>query len=579
MTGGRFESGTFLLVISFILIGTLILIGYSKFVTYSVQVVETQPINTSKAKNIDLRSFPNNSQLINSMPRLQVTEVEKEDKEQSGIELVNEAKNTSNSMNNNAINSSILLSDSPRIRNSWNGLDIFSAAEYKRINSSSGYVRPVNPPDVTIGVGKNNVAQLVHSSIGIWNKKGIPLKTISLYDLFNINRNHFIADPKILYDNTSGHWFATIIDGGVENESREERFNCQPNECKVKIAISNTEDPTQIWRIKEIKSNKAGYFPDQPKISANKLNFTISTNEFLPNISNSNHPTTFVFDKNVLINDNTQLGKFRNNTYDQPQYPIPYINPSRCFSTAALIKDNLANEFSNVTHVKIFDFCDPTHVTNFSKLTVKLNSKLSAAPSFKQPPSESNIMNTNMKNGKTEVVILSAVRNENSVWLALHSACTPIGVSNHSCVNILRFDKIDDPDPDSMWGYKYNQTENTQFEITGTDVYYPAIGMSKNGKLFFISGFSNSSTYPSLMVSRLISENQTKERYLVLGSDINNSTSYGDYFGSAIDPVDGSVWLSGEYVDRSVPIPKNLSAQQFNNMRDKSWSTIIAKVS
>ena len=578
MIGRRLGVGIFLLVLSLILIGILIPIGNSKYVSNSKQEnVETEFINTSKRNNIDLRNIPNNSQLINNIPRLQVTEIEKEDKEQPYDESINETKNSSNGIISNVINSNISLSESPRIYTSWNGLDIFSAAELKQINSSFGYIRPVNPPDVTIGVGKNNVVQLVHSGIGIWNKKGIPLKTISLYDFFYVNRTHFIADPKILYDKTSGRWFATIIDGGIENETGKHRFTCQPNGCTVKIAISNTEDPTQIWRIKEIKSTNPGYFPDQPKITANELNFTISTTEFLPNVSNSNQPTTVVLDKNVLINDNAEVGKIGNYTFDQPQNPIPYITPLRCFSTATVIKDNITNQYSDISRITIFDFCNPSDVINHYKKTVKLTSKLSAAPRLKQPLLESNTMSSNSRNDKMEIVISSAVRNENSIWLALHSACTPVAISDHSCVNILRFDKF--AAPGTMFGYKYNQTENTQFEVGGTDMYYPAIGMSKNGSVFFLSGFSNSSTYPSLMVSRLISENQTKDRYLVIGSNINNSTSYGDYFGSAIDPVDGSLWLSGEYVDRSIPIPKNFPAEQFNSMHDKTWSTIIANVS
>jgi hypothetical protein len=574
MMGGRIGGEIFLLLLPLILIGIFNQMGYSQNVSDSEQDnVETEFINITKGKNIDLRSFPNNSQLINNMPRLQVTEIEKE---QSYNEFIDEAKNRSNSMINDFISSNLSSSQSPRIRTSWNGLDIFSAAELKQINSSFGYLHPVNPPDVTIGVGKNNVVQIVHSSIGIWNKTGVPLKTVSLYDFFNVTRNHFITDPKILYDNTSGHWFATIIDGGVENETGKDRFTCQPG-CKVKIAISNTEDPTQTWRIKEIVTKNASYFPDQPKITANKLNFTISTTEFLPTINNSNYPTTVILDKNVLINHNTQNGKMSNHTYDYPQNPIQYITPLTCFSTAAVIKDNKSNLFSDVTNVKIYDFCDPSNVRHHYKQPVKLTSKLSAAPEFKQPLLESNTMSTDARNHKMEIVILSGIRNENTIWLALHSACTPIAISDHSCVNILRFDKI--PAPGTIFGYKYNQTENTQFDVSGTDVYYPVIGMSKNGKLFFLSGLSNSSTYPSLMVSRLISENQTNDRYLVMGSDINNSTSYGDYFGSAIDPVDGSVWLSGEYVDRSIPIPRNFPAEQLNSWRDKAWSTIIAKVS
>ena len=81
------------------------------------------------------------------------------------------------------------------------------------------------------------------------------------------------------------------------------------------------------------------------------------------------------------------------------------------------------------------------------------------------------------------------------------------------------------------------------------------------------------------MASYLASENKTENRILIFGSNINNSTIYGDYFGSAIDPVDGSVWLSGQYVDDSVPLPDNILSDELRRTQDKTWSTMIANVS
>ena len=106
-----------------------------------------------------------------------------------------------------------------------------------------------------------------------------------------------------------------------------------------------------------------------------------------------------------------------------------------------------------------------------------------------------------------------------------------------------------------------------------------AIAISNDRNFFFIFGFGNSTIFPSVGISELISENESKNIYRVFGSYINNSTRYGDYFGSAIDPIDGSVWFSGEYVDGSISIPIPSEFKGIYHMREKTWSTIMANIS
>jgi hypothetical protein len=530
---------------------------------------------------INLTKFDNISSIINNSLNLRVTEIDKEasdeeyaDKEASE-EQVGKSQNSSQlaTISNSSFRNTSQI-DSTNIEKIWNGLDIISAAELKEVKLPSQYLRLVNPPDVSLAVGKNNVAQIVHSSIGIWNKTGVLLQIKPLYDLFNVSSKHYITDPKILYDSTTDRWFATIVDGGIETDAKD-RYTCEPS-CKVIIAVSTGNDPTQLWHTKEINATNTGYLPDQPNFTVNKFNFTLTTIEFpvSPKINHSiNIYRTYIIDKNSLVNQNTSVAKISGSNTNEARYPIPYFDSSECSSTASVIKENGTELFSNVSSIRIVDYCDPSDMDNKSNPIVKLNSSLSPAPLFRQPSSETN----KDTNEKMEIKIHSATRNSSSVWLALHSACTPVVLSKESCLNILRFDRINAPS--TVHGYSYTLSENSQYRIKGTDVYYPAIGMSKNGNLFFISGFSNSTTYPSLVASELVSVNNTKDRNLVNGSDSNISPSFGDYFASAVDPIDGSVWLSGEYVDKNIPIPKNFPEEEKNNLNGKSWSTIIAKVS
>jgi hypothetical protein len=297
----------------------------------------------------------------------------------------------------------------------------------------------------------------------------------------------------------------------------------------------------------------------------------MTTIEFPVSDESKSFHKIYKIDKNIFLEKNSS--KFSSPISSNfHYYPISSINPSNLSSTVALLKENMSNLYSPVREVRINDFYSPLSPLINKPYDISIP-KLYPAPAFKQPL-------VNLTNNHSELKILSALRNDTSIWIGLHSACQPASISNFSCINILRFDRINvTGSGDTQFNYKYELTENTQYHIKDTDVYYPAIGISREGNLFFISGFSNATTFPSLRISHLVTENQTNDRILILGSTINNSTSYGDYFGSATDPIDGTVWLSGQYVDQSIPIPYNFPLEQIDKMRNKTWATIIANVS
>ena len=547
-----------LIILCFIIISIYITI-FNIPLSYSIQneTLDLETLNESIKiidKKINLSKIPDPSTMINNMSSLSLTEINKEPIDSNELsdkilQNLSQKNNLSNTLDNK-------YSELPIINKKWSGLDIYSAAEVRGKANQS--LRPINPPDVSIAVGKDHVAQVVHSSIQIWNKNGLILDKKLLHDLFNISKDHYITDPKILYDNTSARWFATIVDGGKEEiKNGSSYYTCLPF-CNVKIAVSENDDPTQNWSLFSINATKLEHFPDYPQIAIGKFYFIMTTIEFPVSDESKSLHKTYKIDKNIFIEKNST--KFSSPISSNfPYYPISSLNPSNYSSTVALFKENISDLYSPVREVRINDFYSPTAPVN-NKVNEISVPKLYPAPAFKQPL-------LNLINNQSELKILSAVRNDTSVWIGLHSACQPISISNYSCINILRFDKINvTGSGDPQFNYKYDLTENTQYHIKDTDVYYPAIGISGEGNLFFISGFSNATTFPSLRVSHLAAENQTNDKILILGSAINNSTSYGDYFGSAVDPIDGTVWLSGQYVDQSIPIPHNFPLAQIDKV-------------
>jgi len=526
-------------------------------VVFSSQIVNVQGLLTDLYKSENKNSLVQNpvkekkssSADRDILSKLQSTEIHQEPGSNRSKENFSDLITSSS----RSLNTSLVSS----VKNIWKGLNFYSAAD-------SIDMRPINPPDITIGVSKNYVAQMAHNSIQVWDKTGKPIAKHSLYDFFNISRGNYLTDPEMIYDNSSGNWFSTIVDGGkIDWKNGLAYWSCKPDGCSVVLVKSNSDDPIQNRSSMRIKPVSPNFFPDQPKIAVSNSKVFMTTTEFNVTNENMNFFYTYMIDKN--------LSNFQVKQRLPQHFVIPEYVPSKCVSTVGLVKENKSDMNSNVSLLEIIDQCDPediVHIRGPESVSLTPQFKLITPSKFKQPLIDQPLVDD------PELAITSSIRNGQSIWIALHSKCQPFPISNVSCVRILRLDNVT-----TETDYAYALRQNTQFNMINADLYYPAIGISKYGKFFFISGFSNSSAFPSVTINELVSMNQTSEVYRIIGSYVNNSTRYGDYFGSSIDPSDGSIWFSGEYVDQSISIPMPTQFKLKPWLRDQTWSTFIANVS
>ncbi len=109
-------------------------------------------------------------------------------------------------------------------------------------------------------------------------------------------------------------------------------------------------------------------------------------------------------------------------------------------------------------------------------------------------------------------------------------------------------------------------------------LFYPAISLDKDGNIVMIYGTSSSETYPSLLVMIIDPDFNMLQNILLVKGDGNTDekikkkkgeeaetvTRFGDYFTAATDPIDRSVWVSGEYGNKTI---KN------------DWSTYVGNIS
>lgn len=125
------------------------------------------------------------------------------------------------------------------------------------IVDSGGYI----PPDVQIAVGPRHIVEMVNLAGQTWLKQGLSTTPFTL-DQFFRTKSDSITDPRVMYDNTTGRWFAAIQD--ITTDS-------------IHLAVSTTDDPQGNWTVYNFPFSNC---PDQPGMAVSNDKLVISVNDF-----------------------------------------------------------------------------------------------------------------------------------------------------------------------------------------------------------------------------------------------------------------------------------------------------------
>ena len=412
----------------------------------------------------------------------------------------------------------------------WNGLDIKTANLPDR--------GPV-PPDVALGVGPNHVVQMVHSAMRVWDKSGNILDNFFLADFFGTGTD-IISDPLVMYDQSTQRWFAAIMDIGAANS--QDLLCTGTKGCGVIIAVSSTDDPLGIWSKFFFPSGQM--VPDQPIIATSNDKFVISVNGFYAD--DYAGPQILIADKQSLINGITSFVSTNPDSAFTRIYPAHSLTPSDCMYFVSAHKQEggaYSNPQPTSSMLKVFSACgNPTKGNlEFVPLPELEMARAYVPPSGIQPGTDKEIDTGDMR-------ITTAVYHDEVIWTAFNTACSPEGgIAIQSCMRLQRIDPLSN-----------KLLNDTNVGVAGHDMLTPALTINGNGQLRFLAGLSGSNLFPSLAFG----DESLNLTYVVVGSSADESSRYGDYFNAATDPVDGSVWLSGQYGDSRV----------------QGWSTYVANV-
>lgn len=396
--------------------------------------------------------------------------------------------------------------------------------------SNCGFV----PPDVQVAVGPNHVEEMVNLEGEIWTKQGTQLTQFSTFSLnsFFSTGSDTITDPKIFYDSISNRWFTTIADTTAN---------------KVMIAVSQTNDPTKSWTL---YADPFVNCPDRPETGVSSDKFVLSVNLFT---NHCNTPTFAgaeydVVNKTQLISG-TSAG-FQPFGPDSTKFSI---RPAQSLSSTLPLY--MVSVHNGVGHNQVEVYTLTGTTPNVSSSQVNLSIRTINQPQNATQPSTSVLLNVN--DGR----VLDAVWNQGKLWFSLNDGCTPNGdTQTRSCARLIETDTT-------------TQKRIQDFDINKTSTYYfyPSLRTDGFGGIVTIFGISNSTVYPSLLVTGQAAfdlPNSTRPvSYLKVGSqpdtDTGNLERYGDYFGAGLDPSNSTlIWTAGEYYTIS----------------SHTWSTFIGSI-
>ncbi len=389
------------------------------------------------------------------------------------------------------------------------------------------------PPDGgVVAAGPNYLLYFVNVLGSIYTKQGTLVQTINSYQFFMAPANDVPVDPKVLYDASSGRFFASSINAALP-------FFAQGN---ISIAVSTSNDPTGTWKV-YILSPGSGILPDQPIIGVSDDKFVVSANDFY----SASGAQYWIINKSEMVSGASSLDlvSFGPNGSLFSVHPVQSLSST---TTQYMVSTGSCCSSS----VMLFSITGvPPGSVTVNTVSIAI-STLSSPPNSVQEGSSSTVDSSRSGNR-----VLDAAWFQGTLWYSANDACTPPGDSQQrACVRLTKVNTSTS-----------SVSQDFDFASNGYYFFYPALRIDSNGNLDVVYGYSSANNYPSLAITGQATTDPAGSLApavtIKAGIAPNTSGRYGDYFGAGVDPSNSTiVWVSGEY----------------GNTSNGAWATFIANM-
>ena len=378
----------------------------------------------------------------------------------------------------------------------------------------------VQPPDTQLAAGPTQLVEMDNDLMSIWSRSGTRLATADLNSLFQVSPGFVFTDPRLLYDQQSGRWFAS--GAGLD----------QGGDTEVYLLVSASSDASGAWSRYLLASNR-GVQADQPRLGVSDDKVVVSANDFGAGGSFLGTATQ-VLPKAALVGGIAPaVARFGPDPSLFGLTPSQSLTGSTTLWMACLKSGRLA----------VIAVGGVPGLGAVSWQETDLQIAPTAVPPNAVQPSGPQIDTGDDR-------LLSAVWRQGVLWAGGDDACLPGGETvTRACLRLFQV---------ATTGSTGTPSLMHDFDIAqpGTYLYYPAVVTDGYGDLFTAYSASSAQMYPSLLgVDQLVNSPNALGSAVPIqpgqGPYVPGTSSpqrWGDYSSAAADPLDpADVWLAGEY--------------------------------
>lgn len=363
-----------------------------------------------------------------------------------------------------------------------------------------------DPPDPDVAFGNGFLVEVVNSAIRVYRPDGSVLASYDPTTFFQSSSGD-LTDPSVVFDASSGRWFASILDSG---------------DGSVRLAVSQTGDPTGAWTVYD---HAPGACADQPTLGVSATLVVIGYGGFtLPCRTRTVKYIgggQYAYSKADLLAGVT--AHFTAWDPNPPFGPISAVTSGPDPATSLTLTGPFY--LDEITYTGV-----PSGTTSVTETDAQI-----VIPDLNRPPGAA------QKDGAKDIDtgdirVRSSMEDPASgtIWATANDGCLPPNDTLiRSCLRVIaiRTGKAV-YDRDIAW--------------TGGNLFYGRIAVDGSGNAVVVHGFSSASAFASVGVFALATNGGiTPSAPVAVGNEAHQDPRFGDYFGASPDGT-GGVWVVGE---------------------------------
>jgi len=409
------------------------------------------------------------------------------------------------------------------------------------------------PPDPTIAVGPSNIVFMTNENFNVYTKGGTPQQGNSLAGFFASATTDLPFDPHVVYDNSTGHFFAIAA-------SR----NVALRHSSVVVAVSRTSDAAGTWDFYGLDATLDGNaqttnWCDFPLIGINDQAVYLTCNMFTFTGNSFVYPKVRVVPKSQFLARTcctwSDFFDLRDSGGAQSFTVAPAVMRGAVASNGMFLVNSLGvgADFNPVNGIMLRHFTNDAagQTPTFDEHQITVASYASP-PDARQPGTATCTISPQPAACiDTSTHKIRAAAWQDGMLYFVHN----VGCGGDACLGYKEIDVRNYP--------ATNVVSDTRIAATGADLYYGAIDANSLGTKALAYTKSSSTEFASVYLIGIPRAGQCincvdgpetlvhagNATYVLTGSDTRNR--WGDYSGAAADPDGTGVWIHAEFAEPS----------------------------